>query len=150
MAAATRWLALACMVATPVACTCGKTEAGTADAGAVTITRDKLDGIKGSCEHRNTWKNRSLKQCTRCLGLSSAPACSCPADRETFSGVCAKEQNTKINAKECEPVWQCTYKCIDRTECDCFAKCFEGHEACHEIAAAVDTCVTETCDSLCR
>jgi hypothetical protein len=148
---AARWLALACLISTPIACTCGKTESAKAGPKASTgVTRDQINGVKGACERKNTWKDRSRKKCTRCVALSSAPACACPADREPFSGICAKEQNKKINAKDCEDVWQCTYKCKDRTDCDCFAKCYDGRDDCHEIASAVDTCVVEVCDPLCK
>jgi hypothetical protein len=74
--------------------------------------------------------------------------CGCKKDEKVFSAVCAKEQQAKLDAKECAEVYLCSYKC-KQTDCDCMAACFKDKPKCHQVASAVDGCVVETCDIYC-
>jgi hypothetical protein len=133
-----------------VSCTCGSdtaketTSEATDDAGA------KLSGIKAACEYKVAWPKRLDKMCVKCVSLARAPACACPKDLKDYSGRCARIQRAKLDAKDaCEEVFACADKCKP-TECDCKAKCFEGHDKCHEAYAAVEICLAEVCDPLCK
>jgi hypothetical protein len=133
----------------PLGCdSCNKKEsAEPAEAGAP--SREQLSDVRKACEHRAGWKNLILKKCTRCIALAAAPKCSCPADREPFSGVCVKQQRARLDEKSCEPVSNCVFKC-KTTDCDCLDKCFEGQDKCRKLISAVDGCVAATCDEYCR
>lgn len=108
-----------------------------------------LGDVRSACEHRVAWPHRLRTKCTKCMSLASTPKCGCPTDDKEYSGLCARERSAQVAAKECVPVWSCTYKCKP-TDCACFAQCYEGQAACHEIASAIDGCLVEVCDPFCR
>ena len=134
-----RWgLALGCLVVSlggPVGCDCSS------DEGA-------LESTAKLCEQRAKWTKRLRSKCTRCVSLAKAPP-GCEASETEYSARCAKAQRAKLDAKSCEPVFQCAAKCTP-TECDCVASCFDGHADCDRAAAAVDACVADVCGSYCR
>jgi hypothetical protein len=135
------WLLGATLVA-PVACTCKSSEGngGAASAG--------LPEIQKACEHRAAWQKRIYRDCTTCLSLAAAPKCGCRADRKEYSGLCADADKARRDDKECDGVWQCSYRCKP-DDCGCLAKCYEGQERCGKLAAALDTCLVKTCDAIC-
>jgi len=119
----------------PVACTCSS-------------DKEALEPAAKLCESRAKWTKRLRSKCTKCVSLAKAPP-GCEAAETEYSARCAKAQRAKLDAKSCEPVFQCAAKCKP-TECDCVASCFEGHGDCDRVAAAVDSCVADVCGSYCR
>ncbi len=105
--------------------------------------------VSASCEMRGTWKNSILRKCSQCISLARAPACGCKTDRKEYSGVCAGYQGQKLAEDACEPVFQCAFKCKP-TECDCLAACYEGKERCHDLDAALQSCLVVTCAPFCE
>jgi hypothetical protein len=131
-------LAVGCLagaIGGPVACTCSSDQ-------------EKLEPTAKLCERRAKWTKRLRSKCTRCVSLAKAPP-GCEASDTEYSARCTKLQRAKLDAKSCESVFQCAAKCKP-TECDCVARCFEGHADCDRIAAAVDSCVADVCSSHCQ
>ncbi len=107
----------------------------------------KLD-FRAACQHKAAWKNRLATKCSRCKSYSRAPKCECPRDDLAFAGKCAAQQGM-INADEgCDAVFKCEAKCRP-TDCDCQAKCFDGHDKCRELAEAFERCTIEICEPFC-
>ncbi len=100
------------------------------------------------CQQRASWANRLSSKCTKCVSLAPAPK-GCKSFDKVYLAQCADQQRAKLDGKSCEPVFRCSYKC-KRKDCDCVARCFEGHDKCDRLAAAVDGCVAEVCEPFCR
>jgi len=131
-------LAFVCLAASlggPVACTCSS-------------DKEALEPAAKLCERRAKWTKRLRSKCTKCVSLAKAPP-GCEAADTEYSARCVRAQRAKLDEKSCEPVFQCAAKCKP-TECDCVARCFEGHPQCDRLAAAVDSCVADVCGSHCR
>lgn len=138
-------VALAWLVgASVVVCACKSS-----DAPAPEPRAEASDGVRRACEHQKAWPLRIHAVCTNCVSLAAAPKCECRTDRKEYSGLCSLQQQAKLDDKPCDPVWQCTYKC-KRTDCECIARCYEGKDHCHQLGAALESCVVKVCDPFCR
>lgn len=132
------------------ACSCpSKPSEGSAERDATGATQALRTDVRKACEYQNAWPQRIHKTCTQCVSLSAAPACGCPADQREYSGKCYQDFLAKKNDESCKSVYECTNKCL-RNQCDCIAKCYEGHDACMKLAANLEGCIAEVCDPHCR
>lgn len=82
------------------------------------------------------------------MSLAAAPACGCPADRKDYSGRCSEQRAAKVKDETCKGLMKCERKC--GKDCDCLVACYEGHEACYDIASKLDGCLVDVCASLCE
>ncbi|MBW2527689.1 MAG: hypothetical protein JRI23_26135 [Deltaproteobacteria bacterium] len=130
--------ALACLVLGSMsfgACKCAK-----ADTSHIVTTAD-------GCRHKSKWSKRRDNDCVHCVSLAPAPP-GCEEQSRRYSALCADQQRARLDAKQCEPVFFCAAKC-KLTDCDCVAKCYEGHAECDQLSAALDRCLVEVCEPYC-
>jgi len=108
-----------------------------------------LSDVLKECEYQQKWPHRIRSVCTRCMSLSTAPACGCSKDQKEYSALCHPQQKARKDNKSCEPVTACTWECKP-SDCACIAKCYDGHPECNKLASAEASCVSKVCDSFCK
>lgn len=124
--------------------------AGAAGLSSCTCSSSEVtfESSAAACERRASWPHPLSAECTRCLGLAPAPP-GCEESNRSYSARCADKQRAKLDAKTCEPVFRCSYKCRS-SDCACVANCFEGHPECDKIIAALESCVVSVCEPFCK
>jgi hypothetical protein len=103
------------------------------------------DDVKAACEVRAQWRNAAANPCVQCLLEAPNTPCTCDANQ----GVCFEQWLAKTNEGDCTiAIHDCTGAC--GSDCGCIDACFVSHARCRAAASALDGCVAQACDSLCR
>jgi hypothetical protein len=107
-----------------------------------------VDDVLKACEIRATWLHGTSTECNTCIGVASAPRCAC--ENEDYAGKCSDQVQAKSREATCDDaLTACIANCA-RTDCGCINGCYSGRDACRVVASAVDGCLAEECDSICR
>ena len=108
-----------------------------------------VNDVKGSCELRAAWQNRSARTCTDCVAAAASPSCDCEEFKQ-FGGTCAAQADAQRAEPACTAdVAKCVTAC-PQTDCACVDGCYAQAAACKPKAAAREGCVTEVCSPYCK
>lgn len=132
-----------------IGCKSSKEDAAAAKSSAEVKAEKSERSVRDVCELREKgWARTMHRGCTSCLAMAAAPACG-DCKKKPYVGQCARLDAARRAEPSCDDVTACRHRCR-QDDCDCIAKCYEGHPKCDALTAAVDACTTEICAEHCR
>ena len=107
-----------------------------------------VDDVRQACDLRARWTRATVRDCSNCVFVSPAEACTCDPTPER--GRCFSQQAAFAREPDCTlDVAGCAQMCAP-TDCACIDACYAPHPPCRKAKSAVDGCVAQVCAPLCR
>lgn len=107
-----------------------------------------------SCMTRLAWSDERARACATCRTSSVEPRCDCPDIGEKYKSQCRVQAASVQAFGGCTDAQRvahsgCVARCHD--DCACEAACMDALPyGCARAQQDMDTCVTDTCNEVCR
>jgi hypothetical protein len=110
------------------------------------------ESLRQACDTRAAWTRAQSSDCALCVSSAPVPTCGCPvvtgSSAADVVAKCLSQAQAKGAENDCNGIDKCVDGC--QSDCACVDQCYTGHDACRNVAAPLDTCIVQTCDSRCR
>jgi hypothetical protein len=120
--------------------------------GATPPSGSSAQSLRQACDERGAWTRASSSDCALCVSSVPVPTCGCPvvtgSSAADVVGKCLAQAQAKGAETDCNGIDKCVDGC--QGDCGCADACYAGHDRCRDVAAPLDQCIAQTCDSRCR
>jgi hypothetical protein len=128
-------------------CSGSSTSASDAGAPAADNAGNGVDDVKAACVIRGGWTQSSSSACTDCILYAPVAPCSCSSDPNL--GKCESQSVAAKSESDCtDAIAVCVTDCL--SDCSCVDACYDGHDACRTVTAALDGCLAAACNAVCK
>ena len=131
----------AAMAASFVLCACGGDD--------TTFVTNGSNDLRKACDIRTSWSRTKSVPCLECLTTAPLATCNCTV-KAPYVGRCAQQLALKKDSPDCDDALDRCVNSCGQNACGCLETCYSTRAGCKIRAAALDGCVTNVCDSVCR
>lgn len=114
-----------------------------------TFVTEGSNDLRVACEQRRTWTRSKTVTCLECVATAPLPACECTV-KQPYVGRCAQQLKLKLANPECDQTLGVCVNACKSDDCGCLEACYASRKTCRARVSALDGCVAEVCDPICR
>ena len=124
--------------------------AGAACGGDDTIfVTNGTNDVRKACDIRTSWTRGKTVTCLECLSTAPLATCNCIISAP-YVGKCAQQLALRKASANCDDALERCVNGCGQNGCGCLENCYSSRGECKVRADALDGCVADICDAVCR